>query len=671
VSLRVLTVSLHNLFIVSLRGEIASLKLETFQFLHTANKRTMNKQTMFRFVFLLVVAVVCCESRSFSIDYSNNAFSKDGAPFRLVSGSVHYFRVHPTDWEDRLYKLRYAGFNAVQTYVEWSSHEPSHGTFDFSSPLLNLTAFIRTAQKLDLLVILRPGPYIDAERDMGGLPSWLIGKDPDMALRTADATFLKYLDSWYAELLPRMKPLLYSEGGPIVMVQIENEYGDYYACDFAYTSHLRDVIKRELGDDVILYTTDARRTAALRCGVVPGAYPTIDFGPGYTMDIFKMQRLFAPTGPLMNSEYYPGWLDHWGRPHSTRNISDVTTTLDAMLAVNASVNMYMFHGGTSFGMKAGADFDTSFTPCPTSYDYDAPLSEAGDLTPKYWAVRETIGKYEPLPAMEAPTNSSKAAYGQVAVFLDADVFSSVENNNWNHTQGESPLSFEALGFDQGLVIYKTTVTADTTDPALLSVADVHDRAYIYLDSRFLGVLDRQANITQLPLTATAGQELMFVTESMGRVDFGPLLKDSKGLLGPVKLGPGVSITSWNQTTVDLRVPETPSETINEVEFGAMSWYTGNFNITSEPQDTFLRLDGWSKGMASVNGFMLGRYWPGMGPQVTLYVPHGVLVKGLNYVTLLELQGAPCGAGACAVTFVDTAVIDGPTPAGNQDGEDSF
>jgi len=605
--------------------------------------------------FIIGLLVSLSQARDFSINYTTNSFQKDGEAFRLISGSIHYFRVHPADWTDRLNKLRYAGFNAVQTYIEWSSHEKSPGNF---SDLNTITDYLKEAQKNDLLVILRPGPYIDAERDMGGLPYWLL-TEPEIDLRTSNPSFLKRLSIWYDELLPQIKPLLYSEGGPVVMVQIENEYGDYDACDFDYTTFLRDKFREKLGDDVILYTTDARRPSALRCGVVAEVYPTIDFGPGYNMSIFEVQRLFAPQGPLMNSEYYPGWLDYWGQPHSRTNISRVVTTWEAMLAVNASVNMYMAHGGTSFGLKAGADYDTSYTPQPTSYDYDAPISEAGDLTPKYWAIRETNGKFVSLPSTPEPRNTTKAGYGLVELSWYQDLNQALKYHpSWVET--DQPLSFEELGYDQGLVVYTTQINHNTTDPTLLSVHGINDRGYVFIDDMRVGILDRMANITQLPLSARKDQNLTIIVESMGRIDFGPLMKDSKGLKAPVKLGTH-QLGGWKQAPLRNLYPNAGEGGMTGQ--GAMQWFSGSFNITGTPCDTFLRTDGWGKGMAWVNGFMLGRYWPRMGPQLTLYVPHGVLQEGSNNVTLLELQEAPCRAagGSCNVEFIDTPTIDGPTP----------
>ncbi len=346
--------------------------------------------------FLLLVclcAVNCKSQRSFKIDPGRKTFLKDGEPFRYISGSLHYFRIPHQYWGDRMKKVRSAGFNAIQVYVEWNSHEPEFGVYDFKGQN-DLEHFMKLADHHGLLVLLRPGPFIDAERDMGGLPFWLLEKHPDIKLRTADPNFLKYVDKWYTELFTRLKKHLYANGGPIVMVQSENEYGSYalqtQRVDTEYLVHMRDLVRGLVGPDTLIYSTDGSATEDVRGSYTPGVFSTVDFGATQEVEeCFRVQRLFEPNGPLVNSEFYPGWLDHWGRPHEKRPTNQIVNTFDKMLSMGANVNVYLIHGGTSFGFGAGAN-SPPYEPCPTSYDYDAPISEAGDLTPKYFAMKETI-----------------------------------------------------------------------------------------------------------------------------------------------------------------------------------------------------------------------------------------------------------------------------------------
>lgn len=619
-------------------------------------------------------------SKSFTIDYANDQFLKDGEPFRYMSGSIHYFRVEPSEWRDRLRKMRMAGFNALQTYVEWSSHEPEPGFYDFSG-ILDLETFLKTAQEEDLVVILRLGPFIDAERDMGGLPYWLLNRNPDMKLRTSDPSYLKYVDDWYSNvLLPKVKPLLYENGGPVIMVQVENEYGSYGACDFAYTSHMRDLIRSGLGDNVLLFSTDGSGTGYLKCGKIPGVYSTVDFGSGGDVTKpFGAMRLFEPRGPLVNSEYYPGWLDHWGAPHSTVSTETVAKSLDDMLALNASVNMYMFHGGTSFGLKAGANQGSKYQACPTSYDYDAPLSEAGDPTEKYFAIRDVVKKYLPIPSGTVPPASPKYSYGKVQLAPQGNMFQ-FKSVLQSVTQ-KWPLTFEQLMMPNGLVMYETVLPFRIADPAVLSISDVHDRGYVFVDTYFVGIVSREQQLFNLPLSALPNQTITIVVESQGRICFGNGINDFKGLTTNVTVN-GYSLSGWKMTPIPLTNITRLSSALRKLHDmttslglsrseltgtprGGMAIYQGSFNVpnnSSHPQDTFLRLDGWGKGIVWVNNFCLGRYWPEVGPQVTLYVPRGILKKGANTMLVMELEVSPCSiASQCYVTLQDTHVINGPTP----------
>ncbi|XP_058695274.1 beta-galactosidase-1-like protein isoform X3 [Poecile atricapillus] len=330
-------------------------------------------------------------TRSFQLDYEHNCFRKDGVPFRYISGSIHYARVPRPAWRDRLLKMYMSGLSTVQVYVPWNYHEILPGVYDFTGNR-DVEAFLDLTAELGLLVILRPGPYICAEWEMGGLPAWLLWK-PDIILRTSDPAYLAAVDSWLHILLPKIKPRLYQQGGNIISVQVENEYGSYYACDYGYLRYLLGSFRALLGSEVLLFTTDSTRAEELRCGTLQGLYATVDFGPGSNVtEAFGAQRRVEPKGPLVNSEYYTGWLDYWGEAHTSTSATWVARGLEDMLHLGASINMYMFHGGTNFAYWSGADYKDQYKPVTTSYDYDAPLSEAGDPTEKLFAIRTVISK---------------------------------------------------------------------------------------------------------------------------------------------------------------------------------------------------------------------------------------------------------------------------------------
>ncbi|UYV72287.1 GLB1 [Cordylochernes scorpioides] len=493
------------------------------------------------------------KKNTFEIDYENNVFLKDGQPFQYISGAIHYFRVPEDLWEDRLLKMRAAGLNTIETYIEWSSHEPEPGVYDFNG-MLDFEKFIKKAQDLGLLVILRPSPYINSERDMGGLPYWLLRIKKDIRLRRSDPTYLEYVGRWYNVLLPKVKPLMYHNGGPIIKIQVENEYGSY-ACDTPYMDKLAKMLLSHLGNDTLLYTTDGPFDYNLACGKATNVFQTIDFGPGPNLDLyFKTLRKYQPNGPLVNSEFYSGWFDAWGEPHQILKVDIFINSLKYLLSHNVSINMYMFHGGTSFGYTSGILMSAYYRAMTTSYDYAAPLSEAGDTTEAYHRIRDVLAQY---------------------------------------SQPEGP--------------------------ALLRISSLKDRGYVYVNKSIVGLMDR--NHTQLTINVKKNYILDILVESEGRVTAGIGLDDFKGISDSVFLGDQV-LTNWTSYKVNIKLPgsnETPS--IIEEEAPVPGAYWANITVPeSTPKDTFLKLDGWGKGFAWLNGHPLGRYWPTKGPQQTLYAP---------------------------------------------------
>ncbi|XP_036122312.1 beta-galactosidase isoform X1 [Molossus molossus] len=614
--------------------------------------------------------------KTFKIDYSRNCFLKDGQPFRYISGSIHYFRVPRFYWQDRLLKMRMAGLNAIQVYVPWNFHEPQPGQYQFSDDR-DVEHFIQLAHELGLLVILRPGPYICAEWEMGGLPAWLLEKE-DIVLRSSDPDYLAAVDKWLEVILPKMKPLLYENGGPIITVQVENEYGSYFSCDYDYLRFLQKRFHYHLGNDVVLFTTDGENEKLMHCGALQGLYATVDFGPGANItNAFLIQRKYEPKGPLINSEFYTGWLDHWGQPHSTVKTKAVVSSLQDILARGANVNLYMFIGGTNFAYWNGANLP--YQAQPTSYDYDAPLSEAGDLTEKYFAVRDVIRKFEKVPEGPVPPSTPKFAYGKVALKKLKTVEESLNVLcPTGPIKSLYPLTFIQVKQYFGFVLYRTTLPEDCSDPTPLSApfGGVHDRAYVSVDGVPQGVLDRSF-LTTLNITGRAGATLDLLVENMGRVNYGHYIKDYKGLISNLTLNSSI-LTNWMIFPLDTENAvchlegwqANPRSCRREAcahsssNYTLPAFYVGNFSIPSGipdlPQDTFIQFPGWTKGQVWINGFNLGRYWPARGPQMTLFVPQHILVTSApNTIVVLELERAPCSDDLpklCMVEFVDKPVI---------------
>ncbi|XP_039221723.1 beta-galactosidase-1-like protein isoform X2 [Crotalus tigris] len=596
--------------------------------------------------------------RSFSIDYKNNCFLKDGATFRYISGSIHYFRIPPAYWKDRLLKMYMSGLNAVQIYVPWNYHEPLPGIYNFSGDR-NLEGFLDLVAQLGLLVILRPGPYICAEWDMGGLPSWLLA-EPNIILRTSDPGFLQAVNKWLSVLLPKIKPRLYQNGGNIISVQVENEYGSYYACDYDYMRHLLAVFRLYLGKEIVLFTTDGLKESELRCGTLQDLYATVDFGSEINETrAFEQQRLVEPRGPLVNSEYYTGWLDYWGEPHSMKSTTVVTQGLQKILELGANINMYMFQGGTNFGYWSGADYKGKYYPITTSYDYDAPLSEAGDPTEKLYAIRAIIGKFQPVPAGPIPPPTPKFSYGYVSLPLCVaflDILSLLSPGLPFHSS--FPLTFEALKQNHGFMLYRTVLPDDILQPVVLSVLEngIHDLAYVLLNGEYKGTLERD-RVNAINITGQLGDSLDLLVESMGHINFGANNSDFKGLTHNVTLG-SIILSDWLIYPLDIDsavAQEWPPYVPRSNNTAGPAFYTGVFKTPGINYDTYVKFPGWSKGQIWINGFNLGRFWPVRGPQQTLFVPGFLLnTSVLNTIVVLELQNAPSNP---KVLFLDRPVLN--------------
>ena len=563
-----------------------------------------------------------------SFGISGNQFVLDGKPFQIISGEMHYARIPREYWRDRLQKARAMGLNTISTYVFWNAHEPRPGTYDFSGSL-DVAAFIRMAQEEGLYVILRPGPYSCAEWDLGGFPAWLLA-DPDIVLRSSDPKFLAPAERWLNRLGQELAPLQLPRGGPILAVQVENEYGSFGA-DKAYVRRIHDALKKAGFTDVLLFTADGGDE--LEAGTLPGLHAAINFGAGEAKtEIPKLQKV-RPGTPVLNSEYWDGWFDHWGEHHHFTDVHQQAHEIDWMLSQGYSINLYMFHGGTSFGFMSGANWDhENYQPDVTSYDYDSPLSEPGALTRKYFAFRDVIAKHRrgvaipdppaPLPIIELP----EFALNRVASLWDFDFSKS--------PTVDQPRNMEAFGQSYGYILYRTKLKASGSGELVLP--SLRSYARIYLNRKLVGVLDRRKKEDRIKLQAATNDELDILVEGTGRINFSIELRNERqGINGPVTLA-GHEVKGWQVTTLPMddlsSLKFTPADSNHDAEGPA--FYQGHFDLLTLG-DTFLDTRGWGKGAVWINGHALGRFW-NAGPQQTLYVPAPWLKEGGNEVIIFTL-----------------------------------
>lgn len=561
-------------------------------------------------------------------------FYLDGEPIRIISGAIHYFRVVPEYWRDRLEKLKNMGCNTVETYIPWNMHEPQKGKFRFQG-MLDIEGFIRLAQELGLYVILRPSPYICAEWEFGGLPAWLLRED-GMRLRVNYGPFLKHVEEYYKVLLPKITPWQCTHGGPVILMQVENEYG-YYANDRTYLEEIRRLM-REGGVDVPLVTSDGPFPESLNAGKLEGALPTGNFG-SRTEERFRVLEKYTDGGPLMCTEFWVGWFDHWGNGgHMRGNLEESVEDLDKMLELG-HVNIYMFEGGTNFGFMNGSNYYDELTPDVTSYDYDAVLTEDGQITEKYRCYREVIGKYAPLPKLQFSTEIRRVSYGTLEACEKVSLVSTLEAISQG-TDSIWPQSMERLGQNYGYILYRTRLhTEENLEKIRLWGAG--DRADILLEDKLvLTLYDRELlEERELNLPVERDARLDILMENMGRVNFGPYMeKQRKGIDQCVQIN-GHMHNHWVQYPL-------PLDNVEKVDFkgeylpGTPSFY--RFVYTAEEiGDTFLDFGGWGKGCAFVNGFNIGRFWE-IGPQKRLYIPGPLLRQGENEIILFETEGKAPG-----------------------------
>lgn len=555
-------------------------------------------------------------------------FLLDGIPLQIISGAMHYPRIHPGLWRDRIRKARLMGLNTIETYVAWNAHEPIRGEWDDSGPN-DLGLFLDLIAEEGMHAIVRPGPYVCAEWHNGGLPTWLTS-DPTMRLRSSDPRYLAAVTGYLEKVNEIIAPRQIDTGGSVILVQIENEYGAYGADKDYLAALIR--LTREAGITVPLTQVDQPIAHMLENGSHEGLHKTGSFGSRIPERLATL-REHQPTGPLMCMEFWCGWFDHWGEKHHTTAFADSAADLDLLLSAGASVNIYMVHGGTNFGLTAGANDSGRYLPLVTSYDYDSPVSESGDLTEKFHAFREVIARHAPVPdgplplAVDAPTLS-------VALESVGDPLSLTATDRGSFP---SPPSMDELGADVVLVEYSAPLGSQA--PAVLA-AEARDLAWVRIDGRPAGMLQRTTG--DLTLAVPAGARLDLLIEETGRVNYDTKIGEHKGLIGAPTLNGTALAGPWQVRTIDVAalgsaVTEAAIDPAGIVD-GYVAGPAGlraSFELAASA-DLFLDTAGWGKGYAWVNGFFLGRYWR-RGPQRTLYVPGPVTRQGRNEVVLVELE----------------------------------
>ncbi len=576
-------------------------------------------------IILAALPPLAGETRSFRLGESE--FLLDGKPFRIMAGEIHYQRIPREYWADRLMKVKAAGLNTVGTYVFWNALEPEPGQWDFSGGN-DLAAFIRTAQRIGLWVIVRPGPYACAEWDFGGLPAWLL-RTPDIKVRCSDPRYLDACESYVLKLGEVLRDLQVHRGGPVLMVQVENEYGSY-GNDRDYLMALKGFWDKA-GIEVPLYTADGATPYMLEAGNLPGA--AIGLDPGTNESHFAEASRLERGVPIFCSELYPGWLTHWGEEWARVKTEDLLPDLRWLLDHGKSFSFYMFHGGTNFGFMAGANFGDTYQPDVTSYDYDAPLDEAGRPTPKYFAIRDLLARYqskgaglpdlpEPLAAITVPK-------------IELDESASVFDNLPPAVKSAQPGPMESYGQNHGFILYRTKLLGHRG--GTLTVTELHDYAIVFADGRPIGTIDRTKNETALdvPKAEPANQTLDILVEGMGRINYGPRLLDRKGITERVTLN-NMTLMGW-----DVHPLPMDAEYMERLRYGRRpadkpgNFFRGRFEIQNVG-DTYLDMSGWRKGVVWVNGRNLGRYWE-IGPQKRLFCPAPFLKKGTNEIVVFDLH----------------------------------
>ena len=580
-----------------------------------------------------------------TFEAGKGSFMLNGKPFIVKAAEMHYPRIPRAYWDHRIKMAKALGMNTICIYIFWNIHEQHEGQFDFSDNN-DVAAFCKLAQKNGMYVIVRPGPYVCAEWEMGGLPWWLL-KKKDIRLREQDPYFMERVKIFEEKVGEQLAGLTIQKGGPIIMVQVENEYGSYGE-DKPYVSAIRDCLRGIYGKELALFQCDW--SSNFEKNGLDDLVWTMNFGTGANIDQqFRRLGQLRPDAPKMCSEFWSGWFDKWGARHETRDAKDMVNGMDEMLSKGISFSLYMTHGGTSFGHWAGAN-SPGFAPDVTSYDYDAPINEYGLATPKFYQLREMMAKYNdgkkmpavpkaPMPIITVPKFELK----EFAPF----------HGNQHLIPAVNPMTFEEMDLGWGMTYYVTKLPEVPVQSVL--TMDAHDYAQVFIDDVYIGKIDRVKNEKSLTLPAIKqGQKMSILVEAMGRINFGRAIKDFKGIVGDVVINTEIdgnevawTLKRWTMTPISDDYNRASRSFDSDADpnslgkplgdhMGKRGYYRGYFNL-SKVGDTFLNFETWGKGQVYVNGHAMGRIWS-IGPQQTLYVPGCWLKKGKNEVIVLDVVG---------------------------------
>jgi beta-galactosidase len=578
-------------------------------------------------ISVAILMLLCCFQlkAQHTFQLGDSTFLLDGKPFQMISGEIHYLRVPRESWRDRIKMAKAMGLNTIGTYVFWNMHEPEQGHYDFSGNN-DVAAFVKIAQEEGMWVVLRPSPYACAEWEFGGYPYWLQNKK-GLEVRSKEPQYLAAYQNYIKAVGKHLSAMQINHGGNILMVQIENEYGSY-SNDKSYLEINRKMFV-DAGFDGLLYTCDPANDVAN--GHLPGLLPAVNG----VDDPVKVKQLVRENhngkGPFYIAEWYPAWFDSWGQKHHTIPYENFLGRLDRVLAAGISINMYMFHGGTTRGYMNGANYNdkSPYEPQISSYDYDAPLDEAGNATPKFMKFREVIAKHLPAGQTLPEVPAKKPVITTPAITFSHS--SALFNTLPAAVKSVDPLTFEDLQQAYGYVLYRTTVTGGSK--VLLKINQLRDYGLVFINGKRAAILDRRLAQDSVEVTLPAGKvTLDILVENLGRINFGPyLLKNKKGINGTVTLN-GKAVQNWQQ--FKLPFDQQPVVKAGTVKEDAPVLKEGSFTLNSVG-DTYLDMTNWGKGVVWVNGHHLGRYWQ-VGPQQTLYVPAEWLKKGSNKITVLEM-----------------------------------